>query len=162
MLHCTCTVRLNLARETGYWSVDKWAVKAAHYPVFPPVTHSFPYPLSPQTSSFSADDRAYYNHWETWNQARKDPHKPLTSIYTCIHVFCLPCHWMNCARTTFLFEHWIPRSCLVKLMAPAITFINILPQIPTAKPRVNHIFLCLILLESATGLSTTTKEAVAL
>lgn len=80
----------------------------------------------------------------------------MTSIYTCIHI----CHWMNCARTTFLFEHWIPR--LIKLMAQAVTFLYILPQIPTAKPRVNRVFLCLILLESATGLSTTAKEAVAL
>lgn len=84
----------------------------------------------------------------------------MTSIYTCIHIFCLPCHWMNCARTTFLFEHWIPRSCLIKLMAPAVN-LYILPQIPTAKPRVNHI-LRLLLLESAIGLSTTAKEAVAL
>lgn len=64
----------------------------------------------------------------------------MTSTYTCIHIFWLPCHWMNCARTTFLFEHWIPRSCLIKLMAPAVTFIFYLKSLQQSQELT--IFFC--------------------
>lgn len=133
---CTCTVKLNLAREIDYWCINKWPFHVVHYSVVtPPLSLFCTLPLfKPLTCT---------------QMISMTSTLPFMGVFTFFALLNFLDHYP-------IWTSDFPSSCLIKLAAPAIlTFVSIPSTKPlTAKPRVNHAF-CIYFEPTATGLSST-------